>query len=97
MPPRRSRHWIGPNLVDVVVGAMRLVQPLVRPFFVIMSHERVDGCPEMRLAEWHDAVQALGLEDKTNRSANAFKFGLRAGSRGGFTPLSRSSRRNAVE
>ena len=27
-----------------------------------MSHERADGCPEMRLAEWHDAVQALGLD-----------------------------------
>jgi hypothetical protein len=39
-----------------------VVQPLVRPFFVIMSHERADGCPEMRPAEWHDAVQALGLD-----------------------------------
>ena len=28
-----------------------VAQPLVRPFFVIMSHERADGCPEMRLAE----------------------------------------------
>ena len=36
------------------------------------------------------------LTDKTNRSANAFKFGLRAGSRSGFTPLSRSRRRKAA-
>ena len=33
---------------------------------MIMSDERPDGCPEMRLAEWHCALQALGLdgEDK---------------------------------
>ena len=39
-----------------------VVQPLVRPFLVIMSHERADGCSEMRLAECHDAVKELGLD-----------------------------------
>ena len=43
-----------------------VVQPLVRPFFVIMRQESANGCPEMRLAEWHDAVQALGL-DRQNK------------------------------
>ena len=73
-----------------------VVQPLVRPFFVIVSHERADGCSEMRLAEWHIQSKYSDLTDKTNRSANAFKFGLRAGSRSGFTPLFRSRHRNAA-
>ena len=34
--------------------------------------------------------------ERTNRSAKAFKFGLRAGKSNGFTPLSRSRRRNAA-
>src|SRR6516164_7006357 len=36
------------------------------------------------------------LADPTNLSANAFKLGLHAGRTSGFTPLSRSSRRNAA-
>jgi hypothetical protein len=34
---------------------------LVRSFLVIVIHERADDGSEMFLAEWHDAVQALGL------------------------------------
>ena len=39
-----------------------VAQTLVWPFLVIMVHKRPDGGPEMRFAEWHDAVQALGLD-----------------------------------
>ena len=35
--------------------------------------------PGIRLAEWHDAAQALlDVTDKTHRSAHAFTFGRRA-------------------
>jgi hypothetical protein len=34
----------------------------MRPFLVIVIHERADGGSEVRLAEWHDSTQALGFD-----------------------------------
>ena len=39
-----------------------IAQTLVRPFLMMMGEKRSDCCPEVRFAEWHDAVQALGLD-----------------------------------
>jgi hypothetical protein len=50
---------------------------LVRPLLMIMLDKRSHCSPEVRFAERDDSLQALGLADPTNRSANAFKFGLR--------------------
>src|SRR6476646_10636451 len=36
-------------------------ETLVRPFFMIVTHKFVDGCPEMPFAEQHHPIQALGL------------------------------------
>jgi hypothetical protein len=38
-----------------------VAETLVRPFFMIMLHKRSDSYPEVRLAEEHHALQALGL------------------------------------
>ena len=38
-----------------------VAQPLVRPFLMIMLHERSDGSSEVPFAEGHDSRQALGL------------------------------------
>ena len=44
------------------LGCDELVaQTLVWPFLVIMMHKRANGSPEVRFAEWHDAIQALGF------------------------------------
>ena len=34
----------------------------MRAFLMIMMDERADGSPEVRFAEWHDAVQTLGFD-----------------------------------
>ena len=47
---------------DHGLGRDELVaQPLVRPFLMIMLHERSDGSSEVPFAEGHDSRQALGL------------------------------------
>ena len=59
--PRTARDR--PVPIDVVLGAMSsLPQTLVRPLFMIMLDKRSDGSPEVPFAEWHDPVQALGLD-----------------------------------
>jgi hypothetical protein len=39
-----------------------VAQTLVWPFVMTMMDERADGNPEVRFAEWHDSVQALGFD-----------------------------------
>ena len=39
-----------------------VAETLVRPFLMIMIDERTYGGPEVRFAEWHDTVQALGFD-----------------------------------
>jgi len=39
-----------------------VAQTLVRTFFVIVKHERPDRGSEVRFAERHHSVQALGLD-----------------------------------
>jgi hypothetical protein len=64
----------------------RVVEPLMVPFLVIVLNELSDRPAEMAFAEGHYPVQAfLFLMDSTNRSANAFRFGLSAGNRITFT------------
>jgi hypothetical protein len=73
-----------------------VAQTLVRPFFMIMKHEASHGRPEVPFARSTIRSKHSDLADSTNRSANAFRFGLHAGRTTGVTPLSRSKRRNAA-
>ena len=44
------------------LGCDELVaQTLVWPFLVILIDKRAHSSPEVRFAEWHDAIQALGF------------------------------------
>src|ERR1017187_2483519 len=65
-----------------------IAKALVIPFRVIVRNEFPDRSPQMTLAEWDDVAQTflLNLIERTNLSANAFKFGLRAGTRKSGTP-----------
>ena len=74
----------------------RVAQPLVRALFMkVRTNARTAArrCPSPSgtMRSKHS-----DLTDPTNRSANAFKFGLRAGRTSGFAPLSRSRRRKAA-
>jgi len=53
-------------------------------FEVIVRDEHSDRSAQMTLAQRNNVLRA-SLLDRTNRSANAFKLGLRAGSRHSFT------------
>jgi len=46
---------------------------------VVMLNRLVDNGIQMTLAKWNNMPQALGLIERTNRSANAFRLGLFAG------------------
>jgi hypothetical protein len=70
-----------------------VAETLVRAFLMIMMDERANGSPEVPSPSGTMRSKHSDLMDKTNRSANAFRLGLRAGRSSGFTPLSRRSRR----
>jgi hypothetical protein len=47
----------------MVLGRDQLVaETLVRALLIIMMHKRPDRRREVPFAEWHDAVQAFGLD-----------------------------------
>ena len=55
--PYRACSHQGGLWRDELVG-----QTLVWPFLMIVMHEGGNRRPEVRFAEWHDALQALGLD-----------------------------------
>ena len=62
---------------------------------MVVLHILLDSEAKMLLSKGNDLVQTLRLDagraaDKTKRSANAFRSGLRAVKRTGFVPLSLS-------
>ena len=70
-----------------------VIHPLMVSLCMVVLHILLDREAKMLLSQEDDLVQTLGLDagraaDKTKRSANAFRFGLRAGNRTGFVPLS---------
>ncbi len=84
--------------VDVVLGAMSVIAQTLGAAVPHDSDRRTlgrrPGDVLRRVARCRARHSAL--TDSTNRSANAFKFGLRAGRRTGVTPLSRSRSRKAA-
>ena len=60
--PRRSRHAMCVFSIDYSLRRDEFgAQTLVRVLFVIMLFRRSDGDPEVRFAEEHRSVEALGL------------------------------------
>ena len=76
-----------------------VVLTLAVAFFVIMLLELDERSPQRTFPE-QDQMGDSSLTDRTQRSAKAFKFGLRGGSRRPFTPptakVSRNSAQNLV-
>ncbi len=60
--------------------------PLMRPFGVKVRHELCKCALQRAFAEKDQLRQAFLFAERTQRSANAFRFGLRAGSFRGLTP-----------
>ena len=69
-------------------------QTLVRTFFMITMHKRSDGGPEVRFAEEHHSLQALGFGGFDKPFGKRVQIGTPRREDQGFTPLSRSRRRN---
>jgi hypothetical protein len=91
-PPRRSLHSIdGPPALQqfLVMGEQQnIALPLVIAFAMIMLLELGQRSPQRSFPEQEELTidRHSSLTDRTQRSAKAFKFGLRGGSRRHFTP-----------
>jgi hypothetical protein len=103
---RAGGRPIAHGTAQVLRAADRLPeeQDVALPLMIPLGMEMVDivaQCPPQRaLAEEDDFGQALLLTDLTQRSAWAFRFGLRAGSASGSTrpdaTMARNDRVNLV-
>jgi hypothetical protein len=73
-----------------------VVQTLVRTFFMIMINKRANGGSQVRLAEEHHSLQALGLGGLDKAFGKRVQIRTPGREDQWLIPLSRSRRRNAM-
>ena len=64
-----------------------VVQPLLLPFLIVVTHVCSNCPPQVVFTEWNHFAQTFAFVERTNLSANAFKLGLLFGNLIIFTLL----------
>jgi hypothetical protein len=89
-PNRSACDRIAPPSIDQLIP-----EPLVIALQMIVRSVLVHCLPQVPFANGITCAKHSDLIEPTNRSAYAFRFGLRAGNRIGSVPLDRTICRNA--